>query len=132
MFCAAKSKGQLTSNDILVMTMDVLKLESHQKYFDDALRHFGHIDILLNNAGRSQRAHWENIELSIDKALFDLNVFGVINFSRIAVRYFQERKAGHIAVTSSIAGIVGAPFSASYTGSKHCLHVNHFNFSHQI
>lgn len=103
--------------------MDVLKFDRHQYYFDEALRHFGKIDIVMNNAGRSQRANWENINLSVDREMFDLNVFGVLNFSRIVVKYFIEQKGGHIAVTSSVTGVVGVPFSASYTGTKHALHV---------
>lgn len=124
--CLVKSQGQLSSNDVLVIPMDVLKVELHQKYFEDALHHFGQIDIVLNNAGRSQRANWENIDLKVDRELFDLNVFGVLSFSRIAVKYFQSRNGGHIAVTSSLAGIIGAPFSGSYTGSKHAIH-GYFN-----
>lgn len=82
------------------------------------------MDILINNAGRSQRAVWEEIDIQVDKQMFDLNVFGVISLSRIAVRHFNTRGKGCIAVTSSLAGIIGVPFSGSYTGSKHAIHVS--------
>lgn len=82
------------------------------------------LDILINNAGRSQRAVWENVDIEVDRQVFDLNVFGVVNLSRIAVQYFNKKKDGHIVVTSSLAGILGAPFSCSYTGSKHAVHVS--------
>lgn len=81
------------------------------------------LDILINNAGRSQRAAWEEIELEVDREAFDLNVFSVINLSRIAVRYFNEVGSGQIVATSSIAGIIPAPFSATYNATKHALHV---------
>lgn len=82
------------------------------------------LDILVNNAGRSQRANWEDIELGVDREMFDLNVFGVIALSRIVVRYFQKKKEGHIVVTSSLAGVRAIPFSGSYTGAKHAVHVS--------
>ena len=78
----------------------------------------------MNNAGRSQRANWEDIDLEVDKEMFDLNVFGVLSLSRIAVQYFLKQKSGHIVVTSSLAGVMTVPFSASYTGAKHAIHVS--------
>jgi dehydrogenase/reductase SDR family protein 7 len=81
------------------------------------------LDVLVNNAGRSQRAVWEEIEVEVDKEIFDLNVFSVVHLSRIVIKYFKTRDGGHIVVTSSVAGLFGAPFSASYTASKHAIHV---------
>lgn len=104
--------------------MDVTKLHLHESYFNTAVRHFGTVDILVNNAGRSQRALWENIDISVDKDMFELNVFATLNLSRVAVRFFNTKGTGHIAVTSSVTGIIGIPFSATYTGSKHSLHVS--------
>nr|CAD7411519.1 unnamed protein product [Timema poppensis] len=80
------------------------------------------LDVLVNNAGRSQRCVWEEVELEVDRQMFDLNVFGVIHLTRIAVRYFLEKGAGHVAATSSIAGVQGVPFSGTYTATKHALH----------
>lgn len=106
--------------------MDVTNIALHQKYFDDILRHFGRLDILVNNAGRSQRANWENIDMSVDRQMFELNVFGVVSLTRIAVKYFQSRpEGGHVAVTSSVAGLIGAPFSGTYTATKHAIHVRY-------
>jgi dehydrogenase/reductase SDR family protein 7 len=82
------------------------------------------LDILVNNAGRSQRANWEDIEVGVDREMFDLNVFGVVALSRIVVCYFQKKKEGHIVVTSSLAGVKATPFSGSYTGAKHAIHVS--------
>lgn len=77
----------------------------------------------MNNAGRSQRAVWEDIHIDVDKAIFELNVFSVVSLSRIALRYFDEHNGGHLAVMSSLAGVIGAPYSASYTGTKHAIMV---------
>lgn len=106
--------------------MDVTKIHTHQDCFNRVLAHFGVLDILVNNAGRSQRAVWEEIEMDVDRQMFDLNVFGVISLTRICVKYFLQRGYGHVAATTSAAGIIPAPFSASYTATKHALHVRIF------
>lgn len=121
--CIQVSNNTLTINDILVVQMDMLQIDKHQRYFDMVLQHFGRLDVLVNNAGRSQRAQWQDIDLKVDRDLFDLDVFAVINLSRIVVRYYVAAKInGQVAVTSSTAGLLPAPNSASYTGAKHSIH----------
>ncbi|CAH1132539.1 unnamed protein product [Ceutorhynchus assimilis] len=124
--CIAVSKGLLEDKDVLVIPMDVLDLSSHKMHFQHAVRHFGHVDILINNAGRSQRALWDSTDLAVDKQLFDLNVFSVLNLTRTALEHFNKRRQGHVAVVSSLAGVIGVPFSGTYTGSKHAIH-GYFN-----
>lgn len=117
-----KTGKNLTDQDVLVLPMDVTAIEQLEFHFQQVIEHFGKLDILVNNAGRSQRADWEDIEIGVDRDMFDLNVFGVVALSRIVVRYFQKKKEGHIVVTSSLAGVRAVPFSGSYTGAKHAIH----------
>lgn len=121
--CLAEAKGLLASKDVLVLPMDMLKLESHKQCLNEVLNHFGKLNILVNNAGRSQRASWEDISVEVDRELFELDVFSVLNLSRLVVRYFMEQAGGngHLACTSSVAGMTAVPFSASYCGAKHAL-----------
>lgn len=110
--------------DILVLKMDMLQTDKHEEYFERVVKHFGRIDVLVNNAGRSQRALWQDIDLQVDRDLFDLDVFSVVNLSRIYVRHVEKHSLeGHIAVTSSTAGLIGVPNSGSYVGAKHAIHV---------
>ncbi|KAK7056575.1 Dehydrogenase/reductase SDR member 7 [Halocaridina rubra] len=113
--------GGITENDVLILPLDMVEYDKHQPAFDAVLKHFGKLDILVSNAGRSQRARWEMIEADVDKDLFELNVFSLVALSRIVTRYFLEKGCGHHVVTSSTAGKLGVPMSASYTGSKHAL-----------
>uniref|UniRef100_A0A224XFQ0 Putative 11beta-hydroxysteroid dehydrogenase type 1 n=1 Tax=Panstrongylus lignarius TaxID=156445 RepID=A0A224XFQ0_9HEMI len=110
-------------DNVLVLPFDVTDLSKHEEMFLRVVDHFGKLDVLVNNAGRSQRAFWEKIELEVDYEMFQLNVFSVISLSRIAVEYFEKMDhGGQLVVTSSVAGLIGVPFSGSYTGSKHALH----------
>lgn len=121
--CLAEARGLLAAKDVLVLPLDMLKLDNHTKCLMEVLNHFGKLDILVNNAGRSQRASWEDIDVEVDRDLFELDVFSVLHLSRLVVRYFMEQAGGrgHIAVTSSVAGLTPVPFSASYCGAKHAL-----------
>ncbi|XP_055916991.1 dehydrogenase/reductase SDR family member 7 [Eupeodes corollae] len=122
--CLKASGGSLNEKDVLVLPMDMVDLNSHEKCLKSVLDHFGTIDILVNNAGRSQRAGWSTIDIEVDREMFELNVFSVINLSRKVLKYFMEKKnsKGHLAVTSSGAGITAVPYSGSYLGAKHALH----------
>ena len=71
--------------NIFVLPMDMCDFSSHQKCFKAVLDNFGKLDILINNAGRSQRGRWEHINIDVDIELFNLNVFSVINLTRYSL-----------------------------------------------
>lgn len=114
--------ANLKEDDVEVLPMDVSKTDLHKDAFDRVISKFGRLDILVNNVGRTQRAIWEDVEIEVDRELFNLNVFSIVSLSRLAVKHFQDNGQGQLVVTSSIAGIRGVPFSGSYNGSKHALH----------
>lgn len=115
--------SNLAVGDVLVLPFDISDYPRHKACFDRVINHFGQLDILVNNAGRSQRASFEKVDIKIDEDMFKINVFGPVNLSRLVVDYwFKIDYKGQIAITSSVAGIVPAPFSASYSGTKFALH----------
>ncbi|KAL5281921.1 DHRS7 family protein [Megaselia abdita] len=116
-----KIAPNLKEENVLVLPMDLLNFDSHESKFKTVLDTFGCLDILVNNAGRSQRVKsWDSIDINVDRELFELDVFSVVNLSRVVVRYFKAQKngRGHIAITSSGSGLVPVPFSPSYCGAK--------------
>ncbi|KAH8376901.1 hypothetical protein KR093_002052 [Drosophila rubida] len=121
--CLQVARGLLAQKDVLILPMDMLQLDKHQSALYSVLNHFERLDVLVNNAGRSQRANWTDIEIQVDRELFELDVFAVVHLSRLVVRYFLEQNGGrgHIAATSSIAGFSPVPFSATYCAAKHAL-----------
>lgn len=125
---AVKSKcldlnSGLSVNDILVVQFDISDYARHRPCFDRVIAQFKQIDILVNNAGRSQRANFEKIDISVDEDMFRVNVFGTINLTRIVVNHWKAiNQQGQVVVTSSVAGLFGAPFSCTYSGTKFALH----------
>ncbi|XP_024221983.1 dehydrogenase/reductase SDR family member 7 [Bombus impatiens] len=119
--CLQRNKN-LKSSDIEVLALNICDINGHESALNNIIAKFGKLDILVNNAGRSQRALWENIDISVDKEMFDLNVFSPIALSRLVAKYFLKVGAGHFVFTSSIAGVTATPFSATYCANKFALH----------
>ena len=75
-------------------------------HFDVSSLFYFQINVMLHNAGKSQRARWEYTDLEVDKDVFNLNVFSVVNLSRCIMPHFMERNSGTFALMSSAAGKV--------------------------
>lgn len=102
--------------------VDVLDLKSHgglDKALSAALG--GPVDVLVNNAGRSQRSLAEDTDLEVTRDMMELNVIGNISVTKAVLPGMLARRSGHIVVTSSVAGKVGAPVSSSYAATKHAV-----------
>ncbi|KAM0728083.1 Dehydrogenase/reductase SDR family member 7 [Formica fusca] len=112
----------LSDDDVEVYPLDLLNFDLHEKAFLHVIEKFGKLDILVNNAGRSQRAQWENIEMTVDKEMFELNVFSIVSLSRLAVKHFLQTGEGQIVINSSVAGFLPVARSGTYCGAKHALH----------
>uniref|UniRef100_A0A0B6XZD8 Dehydrogenase/reductase SDR family member 7 n=1 Tax=Arion vulgaris TaxID=1028688 RepID=A0A0B6XZD8_9EUPU len=119
--CLKSSNGKITEDDILVLPLDVVAFETHKPAVQKVLEYFNKIDILVNNAGKGQRALWMDVELSVDRELFEINVLGPVSLTQEVLPHMIQRKQGQIAVVSSVAGKMGAPTFRSYTGSKHAV-----------
>lgn len=114
---------ELGAENVVILPLDVTAIAEHEACVNKAFEYFGAIDILICNAGRSQRALWENVDIQVDKDVFEVNVFGLLNLATLVVRRFlQTGSGGHIAITSSTVGKFSFPGSRSYTASKHALH----------
>lgn len=116
------ASGKTKEDDIFLIPFSINEFSIHETCVKKVLDYFGTIDILVNNAGRTQRASFQEIEIQVDRDLFDINVFGSVNLTRKVLPHFFAKGQGHIVVTSSVTGKIGVPWSSSYTGSKHALH----------
>ncbi|KAK0059855.1 dehydrogenase/reductase SDR family member 7 [Biomphalaria pfeifferi] len=114
-------RNKISDEDVLILPLDIVKFESHKAAVQKVLDHFHKIDILLNNAGKFQKSGWKDTELEIDREIFELNVLGPVSLTQAVLPHMTERNKGQIVVMSSLAGIMGAPFSRSYCCSKHAL-----------
>ena len=107
---------------IHVLPMDVADHNILESKTKEAISKTGNIDILINNAGISQRAFVRDSTLQMDKIIFDVNFFGNVGLTRALLPHMTARKSGAIVVTSSVAGRLGPPLRCAYAASKHALH----------
>ncbi len=82
----------------------------------------GHIDILINLGGVSQRATILETPLWLDRKIMEINYFGTIALTKAVLPYMISNGGGHIAATSSISGRFGFPLRSAYSASKQALH----------
>jgi dehydrogenase/reductase SDR family member 7B len=102
-----------------------LDLETEANFADvvkQALSCFGTIDILINNAGVSQRSLIQETDMSIDRKIMEVNYFGNIALTKAALPILKKSDCAQIIVVSSLAGKFGFFLRSAYAASKHALH----------
>lgn len=96
---------------------DVSNFKDCNLFVASTIKQFGGIDILINNAGISMRSLLKDAELDVFKKVMDINYFGTVYCTKIALNSIIERK-GTIVGLSSIAGYRGLPGRSGYSASK--------------
>ncbi|MCB0705204.1 MAG: SDR family oxidoreductase [Saprospiraceae bacterium] len=105
--------------------LEPLDVARHADVLETAKRvqeKIGPIDILINNAGISQRSLVEETPLDIDKRIMDVNYFGAIALTKAVLPAMLQQQSGQIIVMSSLVGKFGTPLRSTYSASKHALH----------
>jgi NADP-dependent 3-hydroxy acid dehydrogenase YdfG len=108
-------------SDVLEQPLDVAATDAMPATVDAVLAHFGQIDLLINNAGISQRSICLDTDLDVYRRLFEVDVLGQIALTKQVLPLMVARGQGHIAVTASVAGKVGAPLRTGYCAAKHAV-----------
>lgn len=107
---------------IHVLPMDVSDTDAAEERVRDAGQAFGRVDVMVHNAGVGQRSPADATPLSRDRAIMEVNYFGVVALTKALLPQFTARRAGHFVVVSSVTGYVGTPLRSAYAASKHALH----------
>jgi NAD(P)-dependent dehydrogenase (short-subunit alcohol dehydrogenase family) len=84
---------------------------------EETLRAFGRIDILINNAGISMRALFEDVDLDVIRKVMDINFYGTLYATKYCLPYIIKTQ-GSVVGISSIAGFRGLPARTGYSASK--------------
>lgn len=105
---------------VLAFRADVSVEEDNKKMADEAINKFGTIDVLINNAGISMRALFEDTDVDVIKEIMSTNFFGVVYATKYCLPEIIRNKGSVIGI-SSIAGIRGLPGRTGYSASKFAL-----------
>lgn len=112
-----KIKGN-ANIEILFIQSDVTSFESCENMVNEAIKKFGHIDVLVNNAGITKDTLLMRMkEEDFDKVI-NVNLKGTYNVTKNVIPYMMKQKYGKIINISSVVGVSGNAGQANYAASK--------------
>lgn len=114
-------KNSLAGEEHWVFPMDLMKTNEIPQAVNEILSLTGKVDILINNAGISQRSLAEETSLEVDRKIMELDHFAVVTLTKSLLPQFIKQKSGHIVTISSVAGKFGVPMRTAYSAAKHAV-----------
>lgn len=106
------------SGNLLSVSLDVTDEEQSQSAVDGALKQFGRIDVLVNNAGYGLLGAIEETSNQEAKAIYGTNVFGLLNVTRAVLPVMRQQRSGHIINMSSLGGYQASAGWGVYGSTK--------------
>ncbi|XP_004071568.1 dehydrogenase/reductase SDR family member 7B [Oryzias latipes] len=98
---------------------DLAKADTIGKAAEEILKCYGHVDVLINNAGISYRGNILDTHISVQREVMETNYFGPISLTQALLPSMVHRRSGHIVVISSVQGKIAIPSRSAYAASKH-------------
>ena len=102
----------------LTLALDVTDNNAVEVAVDSAIKQFGRIDVLVNNAGYGLAGAIEEATEEEYMPVFETNVFGLITLTKAVLPHLRKQRSGHIVNLSSIGGLIGSPGWGFYNASK--------------
>jgi dehydrogenase/reductase SDR family member 7B len=117
---AVREKVKKTGVEVLVVQCDVSVKEQCEKLIDQTVSKFRKIDVLINNAGISMRAIFNEMELEVLEKVMAINFYGTVYCTKYALPHILKNN-GSVVGISSIAGYLGLPARTGYSASKYAM-----------
>lgn len=117
-----KKNTGLPDQNVLVLPMDVTRFELAIPMAKKIVDAFGRIDVMVHNAGVSQRSSVKDTTLDVYQKIMDIDFFSTVALTKAVLPYMVEQKSGQFIVISSVAGKLGTPQRSGYNAAKHALH----------
>jgi len=115
---AAAALGKKHAGRVVGVACDVRREAEVAALFDAAVREWGGLDFLVNNAGVGLFKNVEEMALEEWNAVIETNLTGVFLCTRAAIPRMRKRGGGHIVNISSLAGTNAFPTATAYNASK--------------
>lgn len=106
---------------LLPLSLDVTDRSAVFTTVETAIKHFGRIDIVINNAGNMVLGMIEEFSEDEVRSQMETNFYGAIWICQAAMPYLRTQGSGHIIQISSIGGLIAGPMSGIYSASKFAL-----------
>lgn len=108
-------------NSVIALKLDVTKPDEVRHAIAKAVKKFGRIDVVVNNAGYGLLGAIEEASDDQIRKQFETNVFGALDVMRAVLPQMREQKSGHFLNISAVNGFVGFPFTGVLTATKFAL-----------
>lgn len=116
-----KETELVDSDQMLVVRLDVSDEASIANAVELGLSRFGSLDVVVNNAGYGSNAMFEQSPDASIRAMYETNVFGVMNVMRATLPHLRKQGAGRVINVTSMAGLLGLPGNGVYSSSKYAV-----------
>ena len=103
--------------EVLAVKTDVTLESDCKNLVEKAVGRFGKIDVLINNAGISMRALFNDTEMEVMHQVMNVNYWGTVNCTKYALPYLLKQKGTLVGVIS-VGGYIGLPGRTGYSASK--------------
>ena len=107
----------------LCVTFDVTQADQAQQAVEQVIGKCQRIDYLINNAGLSQRALIADTSMDTERRIMEIDYFAQIKLTKSVLPYFENQGFGHVIFISSVAGLLGTQYRASYSAAKGAIHM---------
>jgi len=115
-----------------MLACDVTSDNSVASVIAEVLRRSGRIDVLVNNAGFGLIAGAEESSIEQAKAVFDVNVFGVMRMTNHVLPGMRQQRSGRVINIGSVVGFLPAPYYAIYGATKHAIDGYSQTLDHEV
>lgn len=104
-----------------ITTLDLAASDGFRDLVGKVWQKTSGIDLLINNAGLSQRALVMDTELSVHRKIMEVNYFGTVALTQALLPYLLEKGSGGVITVSSLVGKFTTPLRSAYSASKHAI-----------
>ncbi len=106
----------------LILPFEATDYDALPGMVEKALGWRGGVDFLFNNAGVSQRSLAIDTSFDVYRRIMEIDFFAPLRLTQLVLPSMVEKRSGHIAIVSSVAGKAGVPLRTAYCAAKHaCL-----------
>jgi dehydrogenase/reductase SDR family protein 7B len=112
---------KISPGSATIIPMDVTKKEDIVKNVETVIKTHERIDILINNAGVSQRSLVAETPVEVDRMILETDFFGAVTLTKALLPYMIRQGGGQLVAISSMAGLYGFPMRSAYASAKHAL-----------
>jgi short-subunit dehydrogenase len=115
---AVAGEIRAAGGDALPIVGDVKRVDDMQRLASSAVERFGHLDVMICNAGFGIAGAIDEISPEQMRELVDVNYMGTFYAARAALPIFRRQGRGHVIIVSSIVGKRGVPYMGAYAATK--------------